>query len=531
MRHEGWAAAIGLILWAGALTMNDAGAGEAEKPGETHLAFSFAGDAALAGWSRTQTVTPTVQAEWLDLAGKGWDSKLYRQIQLPAGHYVMSACGRGKVLAIQLQETSWEKGKRRVDLNLARDDWRTDWRPFDTDGADLFLIVSVGGQEPVESALKWLKIDSAEILPDTDVPSPEALEKERPVPPVVRGATIGGIGSPKCAQNLMDLGQMGANVVRFWVKVKPVKDGKGLAELGPDWEETLNQVEATVLAAQAAGLKVVPTLGGEALADQYKASEYDFWTSPELTPKFCRIWQDIVRKLQPHKDVVWAYDLYNEPLDWSQMPYAPRQWREVAKAAVKAIREVDADSWLVYECGPGGMEWGFNGLKPLPDTHIVYSTHFYSPHEFTHQGIHNITGTDLAEAKTKLNVHYPSTVNGLLWDKAQIEHNLAIVARFQEQYRVPILLGEFSVVRWAPKEDGERYLTDLVDIFEGHGWSWIYHAFREFDGWSFEYGNEFYNHFDESWRKKFPAPKPEAEETERARIIKGGWAKNRAAAQ
>jgi hypothetical protein len=34
------------------------------------------------------------------------------------------------------------------------------------------------------------------------------------------------------------------------------------------------------------------------------------------------------------------------------------------------------------------------------------------------------------------------------------------------------------------------YLSDLIDIFESHGWDWSYHAFREWSGWSLEYGSD-----------------------------------------
>jgi hypothetical protein len=32
--------------------------------------------------------------------------------------------------------------------------------------------------------------------------------------------------------------------------------------------------------------------------------------------------------------------------------------------------------------------------------------------------------------------------------------------------------------------------SDLLDIFESHGWDWSYHAFREWQGWGVEHGAE-----------------------------------------
>ena len=33
-------------------------------------------------------------------------------------------------------------------------------------------------------------------------------------------------------------------------------------------------------------------------------------------------------------------------------------------------------------------------------------------------------------------------------------------------------------------------LTDVIGIMEKHGWDWIYHAFREWSGWSVEHGDD-----------------------------------------
>ncbi len=133
--------------------------------------------------------------------------------------------------------------------------------------------------------------------------------------------------------------------------------------------------------------------------------------------------------------------------------------------------------------------------------------HYYSPHDFTHQGIHNITGTDLKEVQAKTNVRCG-------WDREKIRKHLQSVRDFEQKYRVPILVGEFSVVRWAPKEDAERYLADLVELFEEFGWSWCYHGLRDYHGWSLLH--------TETYGDLTPAK----EETRRSRIIRAGLRKN-----
>ena len=74
-------------------------------------------------------------------------------------------------------------------------------------------------------------------------------------------------------------------------------------------------------------------------------------------------------------------------------------------------------------------------------------------------------------------------------------------------------LGEFSVVRWAPHNSAVRYLGDVVDFCEKNGWSWSYHAFREFHGWSLEHSDTL------DWIQGMPDPPRPFALTDRARLI------------
>ena len=395
-------------------------------------------------------------------------------------------------------------------MNLAKDDWRTDWRPFKLDQPlnDGILLVNIGDKEQVDAAIKWIKIEPAVDVAEPNIPSPAELGKMHPSPAVVRGCTL------LDGRHFGELKKWGANVARYVIRLKPDLDQKGLASYPAGWESQLGDTERYLQEARAAGIKVVLFLDGNSFSDQYDATKAQFWSDPELASLMGKVWQKIAEKTQPYRDVIWGYDLFNEPLDWSQMPNPPRQWREIAKEIVKRIRAVDKDTWLIYECGPGGLTWGFAGLKPLPDNRVIYSGHFYSPHEFTHQGIYDLRGTDLAEIKAKTGVRYPGTVNGLYWCKDEIRKSLAPVRDFQLKYQVPILIGEFSAVRWAPKEDAECYLRDVIEVCEEYQWSWIYHGFREWHGWSVEH--------DETFAAHDTAVPPATQETNRAKILKNG---------
>ncbi len=79
---------------------------------------------------------------------------------------------------------------------------------------------------------------------------------------------------------------------------------------------------------------------------------------------------------------------------------------------------------------------------------------------------------------------------------------------------MPILIGEFSVIRNAPAADAVLWLTEAVDMYEANGWSWVYHAFREWDGWSLEHDNNLSN------------TTPVSGTTNRGAVIKSAMQKN-----
>ena len=74
------------------------------------------------------------------------------------------------------------------------------------------------------------------------------------------------------------------------------------------------------------------------------------------------------------------------------------------------------------------------------------------------------------------------------WNREQLRKILQPVRAFQQKYGAKILVGEFSVTRWAP--GGAEYLQDCISLFEEYGWDWCYHAFREWHGWSVEHSDD-----------------------------------------
>lgn len=370
----------------------------------------------------------------------------------------------------------------------------------------IFLVFafsfSAKGNNLIHSMSNRIKVDSSFPI------------KEHPSPAIVRGFMMSGNNSQK---DYDDTRAWGANVIRFQIHPARYAISRG-KEFWDAWPSCMDQMEEQVRRAKQAGLKVVVDLH-EPPFPNAKFERPEFWNQADLADTFCRVWKDIALRLLSYKEVIWGYDLLNEPLDRTQLPNAPHQWRPLAIQIIKAIREVDPDTWIIYETGPGSLFNGFKGLEPLPDAHIIYGAHFYYPQKFTHQGVFDIKGTDLAEAMKQVDIHYPSMIDGYLWNKERLAGFLKNADEFQAKWKVPVYVGEFSVIRWAPKDAALNWLQDVVDLFESRGWSWCYHAFREFQGWSLEHDEKF-------WMKGMPRPQPVNYETGRAKIIKKVFERN-----
>ncbi|WP_165069282.1 glycoside hydrolase family 5 protein [Paludisphaera rhizosphaerae] len=218
---------------------------------------------------------------------------------------------------------------------------------------------------------------------------------------------------------------------------------------------------------------------------------------------FLKVWEKIAKRFRDDP-VVWGYDLVNEPV-LGMLPDGLRNWPELALEAARRVRAIDQKKAIIVEPAPWGGPDGLDDFEPLPGIDgVVYSVHMYLPHKFTHQGVHgNPTG-----------LSYPGVIEGKRWDKEDLRRALEPARRFERDYNVPIYIGEFSAIRWAPGSSARDYLRDVIDIMEEYGWDWAYHAYREWPGWSFEHTS---NPDD---------PKPSPTLTDRGALLKSYFARN-----
>lgn len=216
-----------------------------------------------------------------------------------------------------------------------------------------------------------------------------------------------------------------------------------------------------------------------------------FWNDDSNRTLLIKCWQQIAQICKDRDQDIW-FEILNEPLDWEDFPNPPKQWRNWAQQTIDAIRVVDTKHPVVIEVGPGGLCWAFKDFEPLKGDAIIYATHQYQPHQYTHQGINNIKQTDLKQAYLKTHQPWPgeySDTGGGWWDKSRMRKELKPLIDFQNKHNVRVYISEFSTIKWAP--DAAKYLRDSIELYEELGWDWSYHALDEYTGWSLEHTNDY----------------------------------------
>ena len=324
--------------------------------------------------------------------------------------------------------------------------------------------------------------------------------------PRLRGAMV----SPRIdEEGLRVLGQeWKANLIR-WQLIRHHTPGQTAPMENYDaWlEGELKRLDALLPACEKYGLRVVLDLhsppGGKGTSSGYVGSDDRLFSDPACQEKLVEVWRHMARRYK-QKDIIWGYDLVNEPVEDYVAPGC-NDWQELAERTARAIREIDPVRTIIVEPAEWGGASGLRALAPLTVSNVVYSFHMYVPHQFTHQ---QLRGPDEP-------ISYPGRVAGQDWDKAALERAMQPAIDFQKRHNVHIYVGEFSAIRWAPGDSAARYLEDLTGLFEKHGWDWSYHAWREFHGWSVEHdGNR-----NNTARTQ--------ELTDRAKALRAWFSKNR----
>ena len=264
--------------------------------------------------------------------------------------------------------------------------------------------------------------------------------------------------------DFQDLAATGANLVRVAIQLRKCAG----CDRYDTPEADIRYVERILNRGERYGFRVVLVLVATPWGNQS-----DYWDNTSLKADIVKKWGQLARRLKTYP-ALQAYDLINEPVLPQALPgrSAQAEWYELAEAIARELRAADPDTPLVIEPTPWGLPSSFWRTEALDLPGVVYSFHFYEPHEFTHQGLPGRADV----------LAYPDQG----WNKARLSQAMEEARKFAAKHQVPMYVGEFSCVRWAPGGSCPRYLTDAVSLFEAEGWSWTYHCWRCYQGWDSE---------------------------------------------
>ena len=199
-----------------------------------------------------------------------------------------------------------------------------------------------------------------------------------------------------------------------------------------------------------------------------------FWQHPHFQDRFVRLWSALAERFRNNPWVA-GYNVMNEPVTnaprgrFGSHAYTP-DWEvlnRVYRRVVTAIREVDPEHLIFLE---GDLfSTHFAGLEPPFAENLVYSSHNYTPAGFG-------PGPYPGEFQGYLGSFQAQLVRQH-WDR---ERQRGVFfetegARFAQQHRVPLWVGEFGSVYNGPGDDLQSHLRamdDQIDVFEEFGAHW-----------------------------------------------------------
>jgi endoglucanase len=274
-------------------------------------------------------------------------------------------------------------------------------------------------------------------------------------------------------------------------------------------EQDLQQLKAVLDEAQAAGIKVVITTvslpGARWRQQNGDKDDLRLWRDFQYHTQAAAFWRDLAARLKDHPAVV-GYNILNEPHPertthfddfwWEDFPtwyakveHTPADLNLFYTKVVAAIRQVDRATPIVLDSGLYATPWAFKYLKPQRDKKILYSFHMAEPYAYTTRRINNgrysYPGVVVVHGEGDRRIE-------INWNAEELERFLNPIALWQQQYHVPaarIFIGEFGCSRTVP--GAATYLSDLINIFNRHGWHWAFYQFRSDGAWTdrdYEYG-------------------------------------------
>ena len=222
----------------------------------------------------------------------------------------------------------------------------------------------------------------------------------------------------------------------------------------PDYsidEDFLKIVDEVISWGLGAGLTVILDLHHFDDLNQAPAAQRD---------RYLAIWSQLAGRYQDLPARLY-FELLNEPnnnLDADT-------WNSLISESLAVIRETNPNRLVIIS----GIDFStIDSLSLLdlpPDPHIMASFHFYEPFQFTHQGADWVSGS----------LDWVGTDwMGTTAEKNAIQISFDQAEAWSAQTGIPVIMGEFGVIRLADPVSRLRWISFINQQIELRHISWFY---------------------------------------------------------
>lgn len=167
-----------------------------------------------------------------------------------------------------------------------------------------------------------------------------------------------------------------------------VDPGPFLQLAGPARDALDTTLLSTIRRLQGAGLAVVVDLHSNTQVPAYDPQRIVETAESPLFRDYVALVRRTARLLAGVTGPALAFELMNEP-PYGYDPDSVRRWQRMMETLHAAARAEAPDLTLILTGSHGGDREGLRALDPAPfkGSRVLYSFHYYEPHDFTHQGV------------------------------------------------------------------------------------------------------------------------------------------------
>lgn len=214
------------------------------------------------------------------------------------------------------------------------------------------------------------------------------------------------------------------------------------------------------------------------------------WNDPEWGTRFVSFWGALAKHLSKFDPNYLFLEVCNEPLSDT-----PAVWDALQGRCLAAMRKSAPHHTLIaspnMQIAPGN--WNvlevMKTFKPVADTNVVYTFHYYNPFLFTHQGatwswdgVKGLSGIPYpsspdavaakAEAYSQPQKGYIVQYGKERWDAAKTAEDMKPYVEWRKKYNVPLTCGEFGAYKNGPVQDRLVWLRDVRSALEKYKVPW-----------------------------------------------------------